>query len=284
MTDKIDLHTHSTASDGTLAPAELVKAAKKAGLKALALTDHDTTEGLAEFHSACREYGIEGVPGVEISAQYDKQLHIVGLFVDEKNAELTKKLDALRLAREARNRAMLERVRKNGMDISEEDVIPHERGASMRSVGRAHIARAMVEKGYAGDMNEAFDRYLKRGNSCYVKRVTYSPEESIGIIKSAGGTAILAHPVYITEDYDELYKLLRELKGYGLDGAECFYSSYSARFSKMCSDLCDKTGLLKSGGSDFHGANKPGVKLGCVSGGYVPYSVLENIKNRRGSR
>lgn len=285
MTDrKIDLHTHSTASDGTLTPAELVKAAAEAGICAIALTDHDTIDGLEEFHDACGKFGIEGISGVEISAQHDKQMHIVGLFINRNDKEFVKKLDKLKNARETRNRKMLELVRENGMDITEADILSQKDGASLLNSGRPHIARAMVEKGYVSDIAEAFDKYLKRGNPCYVKRITYSPEDSIRMIKDAGGTAILAHPAYITEDYDELYGLLRELKEMGLDGAECSYSSYSAKFSDMCSRICDEIGLVKSGGSDFHGANKPDIPLGYVSAGYVPYRTLLNMKIYRGIR
>lgn len=282
MTDKIDLHTHSTASDGTLTPSELVKAAYEAGLSAVALTDHDTTDGLSEFHAACAEYGIEGISGVEISARYHKQMHILGLFVDENNAFLAEKLGVLKNAREIRNRAVLELLQRNGMDITERDIISA--GEDMRSKGRAHIARAMVNKGCVSSIDEAFAKYLKKGKSCYAERVTYSPEESIKMIKSAGGTAILAHPVYITEDYGELYALLSELKEYGLDGAECMYNSYTREFSEMCREICKKTGLVESGGSDFHGANKPGISPGAVSAGHVPYRTLLNIKLQRGSR
>lgn len=279
MTDKIDLHTHSTASDGTLTPSELAKAARIAKLRAIALTDHDTTDGVCEFLKECGMLGIEGIAGVEISAEYDKEMHILGLFINPDDADLKEKLGHLKSARETRNRKMLERIRENGMDISEEDVIP--KGADMRSIGRAHFARAMVNKGYVKDTNEAFVKYLKRGNPCYVKRITYSPEESIRLIKNAGGIAVLAHPVYITEDRGELRSLLSTLREYGLDGAECFYNSYSAAFSKMCCEICDSLGLLKSGGSDFHGANKPDIALGKVSTGHVPYELLVKIKTQR---
>lgn len=282
MTDKIDLHTHSTASDGTLTPAALVKKAYDAGLTAVALTDHDTVDGLAEFHSACEKYGIEGISGVEISAQYHKEMHILGFFVDETDNELIQKLDELKNARETRNRKVLKLMQENGMDITEEDITSQKDGATLRNTGRAHLARAMVNKGYVKTIEEAFSKYLKKGNSCYVERITYSPEESIRMIKAAGGTAVLAHPVYITEEYNELYSLLEKLKGLGLDGAECYYNSYTEEFSEMCGEICDKLGLIKSGGSDFHGANKPDIDIGRVSTGYVPYSVLRKLKEQRG--
>ena len=284
MTDnlKIDLHTHSAASDGTLAPREVAKKAKEAGLCAIALTDHDTTDGLEEFHKECSKLGIEGISGVEISAKFRTEMHIIGLFIDEKDAEFKEKLKRLRNAREIRNREVLRLLKKNGFDITEDDIISQKEGATLLNTGRAHIARAMVNKGYVESVDEAFTKYLKKGNCCYAERVTYSPKESIAIIKAAGGTAILAHPVYITEDYDELSRLVSELKEYGLDGMECYYNSYTEEFSHMCEEICDKIGLVKSGGSDFHGANKPGIELGTVSTGYVPYSVLRKIKEQRG--
>ena len=284
MTDnlKIDLHTHSTASDGTFSPHEVAKKAKEAGLSAIALTDHDTTAGIGEFLLSCRESGIEGIAGVEISAKFRTEMHIIGLFIDEKNEEFAEKLERLRNAREIRNREVLKLLEKNGFDITETDIVSQKDGATLRNTGRAHIARAMVNKGYVATVGEAFARYLKKGNSCYAERVTYSPEESIGIIKAAGGCAILAHPVYITEDYDELYKLLSELKSYGLEGIECYYNCYTEKFSHTCEEICDKLALVKSGGSDFHGANKPDIALGSVSAGYVPYSVLRKIKEQRG--
>lgn len=281
MTDKIDLHSHSTASDGTLTPAELAEKASQMNIRALALTDHDTVDGLDEFSDFCGQFGVEAVSGVEISAQYHKEMHIVGLFIDAENRNLRKKLDILKNARETRNRKMLELLRKNGFDISEQDIVSQKEGANLCNTGRAHIARAMAEKGYVKSVSEAFTKYLKRGNSCYVKRITYSPEESIRIIKEAGGLAILAHPVFITEDYETLYSLTKELREYGLDGMECYYNCYSEDFAKMCFDICEKTGLLPSGGSDFHGTNKPDVELGAVSAGYVPYSILNRMKGQR---
>ncbi len=282
MTDKIDLHSHSTASDGTLTPRELAKEAAERNISALALTDHDTVEGINEFKEACYEYGVEAISGVEISAQHSKTMHIVGLLIDTDSDILRGRLDILKSAREVRNRKMLDLLKKHDFDISEEDILTQKDGASLSNTGRAHIARTMVEKGYVHSVNEAFEKYLKKGNSCYVKRVTYSPEESIRIIKDAGGISILAHPIFITEDYDALYSLVKELREYGLDGMECYYNCYTKEFSKMCIEICEKTGLLQSGGSDFHGGNKPDVQLGRVSSGYVSMDILDKIKERRG--
>lgn len=281
MVKKIDLHTHSTASDGTFTPSEVAYEAHKKGLSAVALTDHDTINGLNEFKQACEEFGIESISGVEISAKYEKEMHIVGLLIDETDTELAEKLDELKKAREVRNKKVLELINKQGMEITADDILSQTDGATFLNTGRAHIARAMLNKGYVASIDEAFVKYLGKGMSCYVSRKTYSPKESIEMIKKAGGLAILAHPVYITEDYDKLFNLLTELKEYGLDGMECLYNCYSESFSKICFDICDKLGLVKSGGSDFHGGNKPNVELGKVSGGYVPYEFLLNMKKQR---
>lgn len=278
MTDKIDLHAHSTASDGTLSPQELAKRAKINGLRACAITDHDTTDGVKEFLSECEKNGIEGIPGVEISAQHDKTMHIVGLFIDAENRELNEKLSLLRGGREVRNCKMIELLQKGGFEITEADITSQKDGATMANTGRAHIAKAMVKKGYVRDTSEAFEKYIKRGNPYYVKRLTYSPKESIDMIHAAGGIAILAHPILIATDYDKLFPIVKEMKDCGMDGMECYYNNYTPEFQKMCRDMCSELNLLQSGGSDFHGANKPDIELGEVSTGIVPYEILEKIK------
>lgn len=278
MTDKIDLHAHSTASDGTLAPEDVAKRAKENGLRACALTDHDTTDGVREFLNECGKIGVEGVAGVEISAQHDKTMHIVGLFIDYENKSLNEKLALLRSGRETRNRKMLELLQNGGFDITEEDITSQKDGATMANTGRAHIARAMVQKGYTSSTDEAFEKYITRGNPFYVKRLAYSPKESIDMIHEAGGIAILAHPILIARDYDTLLPVVEEMKSYGMDGMECYYNNYTAEFSTMCREMCRKLDMLESGGSDFHGANKPGIELGEVSTGAVPYEILEKLK------
>lgn len=282
MTDKIDLHTHSTASDGAMSPSELAKWAKYNGIKAVALTDHDAIRGLDEFHRVCNEHGIESVSGVEISAEHPKKLHIVGLYIDENNAQLNCKLRELRKMKDERNRKVIRLANENGIDITEEDLLLQDGVEEIGDANRVHIANAMIKRGYAESVDDAFDKYLLKGRSCYIKRVMFSPEESIKMIKDAHGVAILAHASSVAKDYDELYDVVKKLKGCGLDGIECYYNSYSEEFSRMCIDICEKLGLLQSGGSDFHGANKIGVEIGKVSTGYVPYSVLLKIKEQRG--
>ena len=277
MINSIDLHTHSTASDGTLTPSELAVYAKEKGLKAIALTDHDTINGISEFSKKCAQLGIEAVSGVEISADYKCEMHIVGLFVDTHNEEFAKKLSDLKNARSIRNQKMIECLNEHGMPITADDLLSQADDLTLESIGRPHSARAMVNHGYVRDIPEAFEKYLAHGKDCYVSRIKYSPKDSIRLIKDAGGLAILAHPVYISDNEDDLYDLLHELKGFGLDGTECFYSTYSKDFSDVCQRLCKRLDLLPSGGSDFHGGNKSDIDLACVD---IPYSVLEEMKKR----
>ncbi|MCC8169217.1 MAG: PHP domain-containing protein [Oscillospiraceae bacterium] len=278
MTDSVDLHIHSNASDGSCTPSEIAEEARRAGLSAAALTDHDPVAGVEEFSKKCLEIGVEPIAGVEISAKYKCEMHILGLFVDVKNSEFLDKLSKLEHARYDRNKAMLEKFAELGMDITEADIISQKSGGTLENTGRSHMAAALVSKGYTRDNQEAFDKYLIKGKPAYVPRITYSPKESIEIIKAAGGIAVLAHPVYITEDEDELRALLTELKSYGLDGVESIYSDYTEEFSRLCLRLCDELKLLPSGGSDFHGANRPSVELGGVK---VPYEFLQRMKDLR---
>lgn len=277
MADICDLHMHSDASDGTLSPSQLAEAVYDCKIKAAALTDHDTIDGVAEFKKRCTELGIKSVSGVEISAKYKTEMHILGLFIDEKNPQLIKKLDELKKSREQRNYEMLELVRKNGFDISEEDITGQKAGGNLSNTGRAHIAQAFVKKGYADSIQDVFDKYLSKGKSCYISRKLFSPEESIRLIKDAGGIAVLAHPYYITQNKDELYELLLWLKSLGLDGVESWYSKYPTEYRDLCLEMCDKLNLIPTGGSDFHADNKPDVKLGKACGDLdIPYYLFEN--------
>lgn len=280
----IDLHAHSTASDGTFTPHQLAFEAKKAGLTACAITDHDTVAGVREFLSACRESEVEGVPGVEISVKYSGEMHILGLYIDYENEEFLNKLYKLEHSREIRNKKMIERCCELGFEITEEEVLACKDSNFSGSIGRPHIAQVFINRGYAKDKDEAFEKYLKKGKCCYVGRDLYTSGETIAMIKAAGGIAVLAHPIYISRDYDELFGIISELKELGLDGVECRYWEYDDDFTEMITKLCDHLGLLKSGGSDFHGDVKPGLMLGCGTGNLkVPYEYLEKMKsiNRR---
>lgn len=269
----VDFHTHSNASDGTFTPAQVARAAKAAGLSSCALTDHDTVSGVDEFLAECERAGIEGVPGVELSVRAPFEMHMVGLYIDYKDEAFLKKLYRLEHAREIRNLAMIERCREHGFELTAEDLL--ENGAlSIESAGRPHFAKAFIKRGYARTTKEVFDKYLGFGKCCYVERKRFSPAETIRMIKDAGGIAVLAHPVQITKDQEQLAALLAELKEYGLDAAECYYSDNSAEFTAMIRGLCARLNLMESGGSDFHGANKPDIEIGRGRGTlYVPEGV-----------
>lgn len=276
MTNRIDLHTHSTCSDGTYTPRELARLAAEKGLRAIALTDHDNNDGIAEFMAECERLGIEGIPGIEISTNYSKGLlHIVGLY--NSGSEFDKVVERLKHAREERNIKMFERIRECGFDITEEDILENG-GVRLEYAGRMHMANALVRKGYAKDKNDAFERLLKRGRPCYVEKYSLSPAESVKLIKRHGGIAIWAHPGLLMDNEEEMLSMALELKAAGLDAMECLYSTYTEKMSCMCKSVAEKAGLLMSGGSDFHGSNKPDVRLGEVSEGAVPYEILEKLK------
>lgn len=282
MDGTIDLHAHTTASDGTLTPGQLAFEAKKVGLRACAITDHDTAAGVKDFLNACDKVGVEGVPGVEISVKYSGEMHILGLYVDYENEEFLNKLYKTEHSREIRNKKMIERCCELGFEITEEEVLACKDSNYSGSIGRPHIAQVFVKRGYAKDKDEAFDKYLKKGRCCYVGRELNTPEDTISMIKKAGGVSILAHPMYISRDYDELYEIISKLKKLGLDGVECRYWEYDDEFTKMINELCDQLEMLKSGGSDFHGDVKPGLMLGRGIGNLrVPYEYLEKIKNKK---
>ncbi|MGN0164498.1 MAG: PHP domain-containing protein [Candidatus Ornithomonoglobus sp.] len=279
MTNRVDLHTHSTASDGTYSPSELARLAKEIGLSAIALTDHDSNDGISEFMEECGRLGIEGIPGIEISTDYEKQLHIVGLY--NSGDEFDKTVKRLKNARAERNIKMFEKIRDYGFDITAEDILENGK-VTIEHAGRLHMANALVRKGYAADKNDAFDRFLMRGRPCYVEKFSLSPEESVKLIKRCGGIAIWAHPALAMDNEGDMLEMAEKLKAAGLDAMECCYSTYTEEMSRMCKAVAQKAELLMSGGSDFHGANKPDVKLGVVSEGFVPYEVLEQLKQRIG--
>lgn len=277
MTGRIDLHTHSAASDGTYSPSELARLAERTDLCAIALTDHDNNDGIEEFMDECGRLGIEGIPGIEISTDYEKPIHIVGLY--SRGAEFDKTVKRLKNARVKRNKQMFEKIRRYGFDVTEEDILENGR-VSVEHAGRLHMANALVRKGYAADKNEAFDRFLMRGRPCYAEKFSLSPEESVKLIKRCGGIAIWAHPALAMDNEKDMLEMAERLKSAGLDAMECLYSTYTEEMSRLCRNTAEKAGLLMSGGSDFHGANKPDVRLGEVNGGFVPYEILEKLKER----
>lgn len=281
----VDLHVHSTESDGSFTPIEIIHAAKEAGLAAVALTDHDTFAGVAKAANAASECGIELIPGVELSTCYtpvfgkkeEKEIHIVGLYIDTTNQSLLEKTAEFRACRDQRNLQMIAALQKEGFDITAEALYAENPDSV---VTRANIARFLLNHGYIKTMQEAFEKYIGDGCRCYVGRFKLNAMEAVSLIKQAGGVAILAHPLLYHLGNENLQQLICDLKEAGLDGIEAIYSTYTPGEERLVKKIAAQNGLLISGGSDFHGSNKPSIQLGKGHGHlYIPYSVLEAIKD-----
>ncbi len=275
----IDLHCHTTASDGTFTPQRLVKKASEIGLKALAITDHDTVEGIDEALNtrAILNDNIDIVPGVELSVEFSPgTMHLLGLFIDHHNIRLKETLSVLREFRNQRNPLMIKKLQELGVEITMEEV---EKEAGGEVVSRNHMAKILVKKGYAKDINDAFKKYLSKDSPAYVARKRLSPEESIKLIHHAKGIAILCHPMQLKLGMGyELERLISDLKEIGLDGIEVYYSDHTEEQQDRFMELAQKNGLLISGGSDFHGDNKPDFSLATGMGNMcIPDSVYYKL-------
>ncbi len=275
----IDLHTHSTASDGSYSPTDLIRYAKTKGLRALALTDHDCVDGLQEAIDVGKKMGLEVIPGVELSAKFPNgTMHILGLFVNPSDPIFLQRLAVLQEARSQRNPKIVKKLQDLGIKITYDEVVTASGGGQ---VGRPHFARVLMEKGYVKTIGEAFEKYLKNGGTAYVEKERFSPAECITLIHKAGGVAILAHPFTLYLSVEELDRLLEQLTPTGLDGLEVYYSVHTPEQTAQYEQLARKWGLVATGGSDFHGEYKPKIDLGVGTGSLqVPYSVLEELKRR----
>ncbi len=296
----IDLHVHSTRSDGTYTPKELVDYAVLKGLKAFALTDHDTVDGLDEaiqYAEALRQKQAENlqaaacdkaackhipevIPGIEFSTEYQgRDIHIVGLYIDYKDKEFTRYLQSFIDSRTLRNQKMCRLLTEAGIDISYDKLLEEFPGSV---ITRAHYAKYMLNHGYIKSIKEAFERYV--GDNCpyFVPREKVTPAQAVELTLKAGGVPILAHPILYHMSDARLDKLVAELTESGLMGIEAIYSTYCAADERKIRNVAKKYKLLISGGSDFHGSNKPGLDLGVGYGKlYVPDEVLDNIKIHR---
>ncbi len=276
----IDLHVHTNASDGTLSPAATVRHARGKGLSAVAITDHDTVEGVAEAFEAGVDLGIEVVPGIEISAEHHLgTLHVLGYYIRHDDQRLRERIAVLQQARNERNPRIIERLRELGCAISLEQV---EQEAETGQVGRPHFAKVMVQQGFVRSVREAFQRYLKKGARAYVDKYRFAPDVAIGCIRDAGGAAVLAHPAIIGCSSAVLQELVAELTGYGLQGIEVYYPEHSSRQQQLYKSLVRRFDLVETGGSDFHGPNVNGIEIGTGRGSlYVPDELLQVLKERR---
>ena len=283
MSEKwVDLHTHSTASDGTMTPLDLVRYASVKRLSAMALSDHDCVDGLDEAIEEGVRVGVEVIPSLEVSADYPGgTMHVLGFFVDHHQSDFQSQLKKLQDARNERNPKIVENLQKEGLEITMKEVVAASGGGL---VGRPHFAKVLIDKGYVSTMPEAFDRYLKKGAPGYVEKFRFSPEDTINMIHGAGGVAVLAHPFTLfkgspNKPSEVLETLLPTLTQFGLDGMEVLYSTYSDSQARYYRKLADKLDLLPSGGSDFHGSHKPDIDLGVGLGWLkIPYDFMEAFR------
>jgi predicted metal-dependent phosphoesterase TrpH len=243
-----DLHTHSTFSDGTKTPADLVASCPACGVEILSLTDHDTTGGIEEAVAAGRKNGVLVIPGIELSCETDREIHILGYNFDYRDRFFSEEIEALREERKSRTVRMIAKLNELGAGITYEDVLAHARGDS---IGRPHIGAALVQKGFAAGMQEAFEKYLQRGAPAYVPRVKMTPEKAVKLILNAGGVPVLAHP--LLTGFGDIRPLVAELKSYGLMGIEAYYPAHTDGQCAEYESIAMQNGLLVTSGSDFHG-------------------------------
>jgi 3',5'-nucleoside bisphosphate phosphatase len=270
VASRVDLHTHSTASDGLLAPSQLVRQAHEAGLDLIALTDHDSTDGVSEATEAGTQEGVQVIPGIEVNTtlpDHRGEAHVLGYYVEMADTRFQENLRFIREARVRRAEQMVERLRAQGFDVTWERV----RELAKGTVGRPHIARALMERGYASSIADAFDKYISPGKPAYVPRYKLSPQDAVHLIRAAGGVPVLAHPGSITELSEQV---LPDLTQTGLLGLECYYGDYDEATVSRLAGIAGQFGLIATGGSDYHGPNVHPTPLG---GRYVPPEAVGRL-------
>lgn len=279
----IDLHMHSDCSDGTMTPAELVEQAGLLGLDAIALTDHDTVEGISEFMDAGLESGMNTIPGVEISIDTklpnNGHFHLLGLFIDPNSQALKSKLDFLREERNKRAAKIIDALNTLGVSVTIDELLSE---AGEGSIGRPHVAKILLRNGAVRSIQEAFDIYLAKGKPAYVDKTKFGEKEALGLVKNAGGLAVLAHPHLMGySDSLELKERILQIVELGLDGLETYYPSMPPPLASELQEFARSYDLAVSGGSDFHGENKPGIKMGTGSGGLrIAKEVYYDLRDR----
>lgn len=276
--NRIDLHVHSNASDGSLTPTEVADEAIKAKLSAIALTDHDTVDGLPEILQYTKDKELEIVPGIELSCYYNnREIHILGFYIDFENEELQNELKKLKAARENRNLKMVELMQKDGLPVTMEMLL---HGNPNSVITRAHFARVLVEQGVCKNKDIAFKKYIGINCKYYLPKTQVSCQKAMSILTKYSKGAFLAHPLLYHFGYNQIEELIIYLKALGLKGIEAYHSSNNSYESDKLRSLALKHDLLISGGSDFHGVVKPNISLGTGRGGMkLPLRMLNNIKN-----
>ena len=276
----IDLHVHTTASDGTVSGRGVVELARGIGLAAIAVTDHDTVSGYSEAAEEGRKLGVEVVPGIEISTKYGGPIHILGYYIDTESKELRSLMDWVVQHRDERNRKLAELMAADGLPVSYDEM----QRRFGKVIGRPHFAKLLVELGMAESVQDAFDRYVEKGRKYYLPRNFLPIERSVESIVEAGGVPVLAHPFQYKRDDAGLREIIEHCMEHGLGGIECRYSGYDADKVAYLEALAEEYHLVKTGGSDFHGDNKPHIALGRGIEGKldVPYEFLERLRDRCG--
>ena len=273
-----DLHLHTLFSDGTFTPEELAVRGGEAGLAAMSLTDHDTVEGCGRMAQACQALGIDFIVGTELTAEFeDKEVHLLGYFFDPHNPTLLAEIKKFQAVRQSRIHEMVARLNKINIPLRAETVFAL---ANCRSPGRPHVARALVQEGLCPGMDEAFERFLKKGRRAWVPKCKISALDAIALIHQAGGLAVMAHP-----GLNHCDEIIPTLSGQGLDGIECFHTKHSAKMSKRYLNVAARLNLLVTGGSDCHGYSKGKPLIGGVK---LPGVYLQKLmaahQNRGGHR
>lgn len=278
---RIDLHSHTTFSDGSFTPTDLIALADQKKLDILAITDHDTTDGLSEAMEATRDLSLELIPGVELSAQFQhREVHILGYFINVTDFRFQSRLKALRSTRIERIRHILDRLHTLGIDISLTDV---EQCAGVGTIGRPHIAQALLLKKHVSSIKDAFEQFLGSRGKAYVQRAVPEARDIIGWIIDAGGVPVLAHPYWEGLNKEESMTACQTLAEQGLQGLEVFYGAFSARQISFNLGLARQFGLLMTGGSDFHGTLRPDIALGKGRGSlHVPQKAMERLRQAAG--
>lgn len=274
----IDLHTHSTVSDGSDPPARIAELAAKAGLSAFALTDHDRLDGLASAGARAAELGVELVPGCELSCEHGGTMHLLVYDVEAGEGALQDELIALQHVRDTRNEVMAERLAALGLPVTAEEM---EAEAGGIGVGRPHVAAILVRKGVVSSVQEAFDKWLAKGRPAYVEKERLAPADAIRLARASGGRPVLAHPLSLGLDPPALASAVRELAGLGLCGIEAIYGRYTPEERAGLVALAKDAGLVATGGSDHHGTYKPDLTVGTGTGDLaVPDEVLAALRAR----
>ena len=278
----MDLHIHSTFSDGILTPSELVDMAKTEGLSAISITDHDTAAGTDEALERGRQQSIEVVPGIEISSWYNStSMHILGYWFKHDDQQFRSRLQELQDGRHVRNVKIIENLNRLGITVSIDELANY---SEYGQTGRPHIARLLEDKGIVKSVEQAFQYYLGKGKAAYADRFKFAAHDAIAMIREAGGVAVLAHPANLDPSLRTIPALLRNLQGIGLGGVEVFYPSHTAKAVKKLKKMAGELDLLVTGGSDFHGFERSGNNTRRKHGFFhVPYELVEIMKKNKGN-